>query len=221
MSEENGEYVPSLPECTPFERMVVREYVKHGNKSQAYRTACKEFRRTVPKDPSTDVGKLLKDERIKKAVDEKLTEYEEKADISHFRILSQDRDLAFADIRDLFYGDGTVIPPHELPDQVANCVKKVTQTTTHTKKGDEITTFSYEFWDKHKALDRLFRYMRMGPDHIQRNEHTGKVEHDHKHDHTHKHQIPNEAQEIFERITGRSFHEVYDEPIDPTSEKGS
>lgn len=209
--EENS---PALPECTPFEREVIREFIKHGNRSQAYRTAAKKYRKPLPENVSQAAGNLLKDERVKKAIDEKLSEYEDKADISHLRVLSQDRDLAFADIRDLFHEDGSVIPPHMLPDQVASCVKKITQTTTHTKQGDEITTFSYEFWDKHKALDRLFRYMRMGPDHIQRNEHTGKVEHEHKHEH--KHRIPSEAQEIFERITGKSFNEVYDEPTDST-----
>ncbi len=220
MTEENS---PALPECTPFEREVVREYTKHGNRSQAYRTAAKKFRKSLPENVSQTAGNLLKDERVKRAIDEKLSEYEDKADISHLRVLSQDRDLAFSDVRDLFHEDGSVIPPHMLPDQVAKCVKKITKTTTHTKQGDEITTFSYEFWDKHKALDRLFRYMRMGPDHIQRNEHTGKVQHDHSHDHkhTHRHQVPTEAQEIFERITGRSFHEIYDEPTDSSPEEGS
>lgn len=215
MAENTPEVYPNL---SAFYRCVIREYVKHGNKADAYRKAVQRSKGKLPKSPEKVAYEVFRRDEIKQAVEEKLTEFEDKADVSHLRVLAQDRDLAFADVRDLFQEDGAVIPPHELPENVAKCVKKITQTTTHTKQGDEITTFAYEFWDKHKALDRLFRYLKMGPDTVQRQEHTGKNGGPVQHKHTHS--IPPEAHDIFERITGRSFSEVYEQPNESSQEEG-
>lgn len=78
-------------------------------------------------------------------------------------IMEEEARLAFSDIRGLFNEFGEIVPPHELPDDIARAVKSAKRIErTIPRKDDEpivIVTWEYQFWDKTTALERMSRHL--------------------------------------------------------------
>lgn len=71
--------------------------------------------------------------------------------ISRARILSEESCIAFADVNDIYAADGkTVLPPSQLPPKIRKAIKSIHEHTTKTG-----TKYSYTFYSKGKALERL------------------------------------------------------------------
>ncbi len=204
--------------CNPKEQSLILEYIRTVNMTQAYRDAYRQRNGSLPRKADAKGWKKFQEPKIIAALEEKKKELAWEAEVEAVQLLVQDRRIATADIRDIFEPDGTPIAPHELPEHVACAVKKVHKKENYTKQGDLEIHYIYEFWDKHKALDRLYRYLQMGPDYVQRNEHTGanggpiqqQVNHN----------VPPEAKEVFQKITGKDFDQVYDADVQ-SGEAGS
>lgn len=73
------------------------------------------------------------------------------------RIVREDARIAFADMRGIFQADGSLIPPHELPDDVAAALASVEIVDGYDSEGRPTRRWKYRLWDKSKSLDRLGR----------------------------------------------------------------
>jgi len=80
-------------------------------------------------------------------------------------ILDEETRLAFSDIRGLFFkGDWSLVPPSELPDDVARCISSVQVSVRYIPQGMDAepikeVTYKYTFWDKGRALERLSKHL--------------------------------------------------------------
>lgn len=75
--------------------------------------------------------------------------------LDHGKLLSHLGHMAFADVRKLFAPDGwTLLPPSELPDELAEIVQEVRVQVKHTRNGSE-TTYNYKFPSKLEATKLL------------------------------------------------------------------
>ena len=194
-----------MKELTHKEEIFVLKYIKYSNAARAYQEAYPARDGSLhPHQKCRQWGyNKIKKPEIARAIENYQEELRERAKISATEALLQAKRIASSDIRDLFDKDGKPLSPNNLPEHVAPTLKSLKVEEKHTQNGDVIVTCKYEFWDKHKALDRLYRYLNMGPDHVQRNEHTGKRDSPIKENI--EHSIPDEALEIIKKITGRDL----------------
>lgn len=81
----------------------------------------------------------------------------EMAGVTTPRIVREDARIAFADVRGIFRRDGSLIPPHELPDDVAASLASVEVIEGVDQDGMPTRRWKYRLWDKHKSLQRLGR----------------------------------------------------------------
>jgi hypothetical protein len=65
-------------------------------------------------------------------------------------MLEEEKAIAFSDIRKLFDEHGSLIEPHQLPDDIARAVAGIEIIDLEAGK-----KYKYKLWDKGKALDRL------------------------------------------------------------------
>lgn len=196
---------------TEKQRVFVYEYTKDYNAYRAYRTA---YRRFNGKEADFNVVKVSSHKMLyKPAVQQYLAEHREnvrkRAELEGVDVLLQDRQIALFNCKEVFDEDGTPLPPNELPDFVAQCIKSFEIDERTDNEGNLYRKYKYHFWDKHKALDRLYRYLELSYDSISRNEVTGKdggpiqqVTHN-----TQKHELPTEIKELYKKVTGQDYDE--------------
>jgi hypothetical protein len=66
-------------------------------------------------------------------------------------MLEEEKAIAFSDIRKLFDEHGSLIAPHQLPDDITRAVAAI----EIIDLPDGGSKYKYKLWDKGKALDRL------------------------------------------------------------------
>lgn len=81
-----------------------------------------------------------------------------KMDITAEFVLLEFNKLAKVKASDLYDEDGSLIPPHRLPDWVAAAVSEVKQKTTTLENGREIVEYTYRLHSKVAALDALGKH---------------------------------------------------------------
>ncbi len=112
------------------------------------------------KAASSCMTKLLDNAVFASRLAQRRKEIQYKADVKAVRILEEEKCIAYQDIRRIFNGP-TLIPPQELPEDVARAVSaiKVTQRTIPgNAEGEQPvveTVYEYKFWDKGRSLERL------------------------------------------------------------------
>ena len=122
------------------------------------------------KTAEVQASTLLRNPKIVAAVKRALDLRAHRTGITQDRILKEEACLAFADPREIFR-DGTLIPPSELPDEVARAISSIEliERTREHKNGESTTErfYKYRFWDKGKSLERLYKHLGMfAPDRI-------------------------------------------------------
>ena len=148
------------------------EWLIDRNGTRAYKVAYP----SVKKDDTAGAAapRLLGNVRVKAYVKKKLTEISEEAKIDAIRVLKEEARLAFSDIRKLFK-DGIIIPPDELPDEIALAISgcEIIERIIMGTDDEQVVErrFKYKLWDKGQALRRLETYLGML---VERKEITGK-----------------------------------------------
>lgn len=131
-------------------------YLECGNASKAYRQV---YSIKNMSDASIHVAasRLLANAKITLRLQELRQPAIEAAQVTVEKVLQEAARLAFADVRKLYRPDGTLIPIHELDDDIAAAITGVDV----VESGDKVLTKKYKLADKNAAIERLFKHLGM------------------------------------------------------------
>ncbi len=103
-------------------------------------------------------SRMLRRDKVRKAVDAALARINERASITKERVLQSLLNIAEFDPRRLFNSDGTIKPMSALPNDVALAIASV---ESDDSDGD---VKKVKLWDKVKALELLGRHLKLFDD---------------------------------------------------------
>lgn len=104
-------------------------------------------------------NKLLKRERVRNAVLERLQAAQDVIQVDVENVLYEIRRIAFSDMRKLYHENGELKAPYELDDDTAAAVASIKKKEQYDKDGNLIgTTWEYRMWDKSNAHDKFMKY---------------------------------------------------------------
>lgn len=163
---------------TEFEHRLVDAYMRNGGHQAA---AFKECHPTAanwqPEAIYSAASQAFAMTRVRIRIAQLRAESAARTAITTDKVLQQAFNLAFSDTRKLFGPDGTLLMPHQWPDDIAAAVASVdvvedsvtqqvetvddenNKTTTTTTTTYARYTKKVKLWDKNPALDKLFRHM--------------------------------------------------------------
>lgn len=143
----------------PKVQAFINEYmVDHNGKQAAIRAGYS------PKTAEVQASRLLRNAKVRAAVDEAETKQAERLELKSDGVLTELKKLAFSDIRTIFGPNGTILPIHEWPDAIAAAVSSVEVVTTRVPGSDPIEyeyTSKFRLWDKKGALELLGKNLRL------------------------------------------------------------
>jgi phage terminase small subunit len=107
------------------------------------------------------VGSLmLRTPHIQEAIQAHKKKRQKRTEIKADQVLREAAKLAFCDIRQVYNPkDFEMVPPSELPDDVAAAVSGIEKKVKVYDNETELVTYKYTFWDKNRALEKLFRHL--------------------------------------------------------------
>ena len=156
---------------SPKQAAFVREYLKDFNATRAA-IAAGYSEKTADQQGS----RLLKNVKVKAAIDAKLQKADLKSDITVQRVLVELAKLAFSDPRDLYREDGSLKSVTELDDDAAASLSSLEVVTLAKKQqsaGDDdkpapaLELHKLKRWDKTKALELIGRHLGMFKDKVE------------------------------------------------------
>lgn len=128
----------------------VREYLVDLNATQA------AIRAGYAKTSADIHGcSLLKDPRIKAAVDEAMASRSHRTEVRADRVLGELVRLAESDPAQVFGDDGALLPLKLMPEQIRRAISSMDVITSQS--GATVTRI--KFWDKTRALELLARHL--------------------------------------------------------------
>jgi len=178
---------------TPKQENFCIEYLKSGNASDAYRKAYSKF--DMKESSVNRIAKGLVDnikiisrlEQLKKPVIEK-------AQLTLERVILENMNIAFFDIRTILDNDGAVKPVNEWPPEAGAAISSIEVLEQYEGSGKDRVFVGYlkkvKLVEKGAALDRLMK-------------HLGGYEQDNK-------QKGNALQDFYNKISGGSLPIVHD-----------
>jgi len=134
----------------PKIRRFVAEYLKDQNGTQAAIRAGYS-----KKTANEQAAQLLAKLSVREAVDAELAKIQEKAGLTQERVLNALLKVAEIDPRMLFDKDGTLLPIHKIPADVAATIAAI---ESDDKDG---SIKKVKFWDKVRALELLGKHLKM------------------------------------------------------------
>lgn len=96
---------------------------------------------------------------IQQYISELKAKISESTEISAERVLKEYASLGFANASDFYEPNGEAKPINELTKEQSKAISKVVRKVVKTDNGTEITTFSYQFHDKLKALENVAKHI--------------------------------------------------------------
>jgi len=151
-----------LPPLTDKQAKFVEEYLIDLNATQA------AIRAGYSEKSAGTIGteNMLKPS-IQFAIRQRQQELKKSTEITQERILKEESCLAYSDLKDLLNEDGTMIPPHQIPEELRRAISSVEVIERWIKgAGDEPereVKYKYRFWDKGRSLERISRHLGMYP----------------------------------------------------------
>jgi phage terminase small subunit len=104
-----------------------------------------------------NASKLLRNPKVKAAIEKVQKRAADKAEISQQRILEEEGRLAFLNPQGLVNEKGKLLDLHELPEDVARAIVGLDV----VRQNDGSLKYKYRFSDKGKSLERLSRHLGM------------------------------------------------------------
>jgi phage terminase small subunit len=162
------------PKIEPAEARAERfcqEYLKDHNGTQAAIRAGYSAR-----SASVQASRLLTNAKVKQCLAELEEELKERSMLSAELVREECRRIVAFSVKQLFREDGSPIPIHELPDEVAACISSIEYETRPDRPlagSDDVAVFlpiyltKLRFWPKVSALDSAARMMGMFKDSLE------------------------------------------------------
>ena len=139
---------------TDKQKRFCEEYVIDLNGSQAAIRAG-----YTEKSARVTAAKMLTNANIEGYISQLKQKHSESTDISAERVLKEYASLGFANAADFYEPNGEAKPINELTKEQSKAISKVVRKVVKTDNGTEITTFSYQFHDKLKALENVAKHI--------------------------------------------------------------
>lgn len=152
------------------ERLFVNEFIRTSNVTKAAKAAgCSA------KSAAQAGSRMYKRVNVKAAIDARLEKAADKAELKAADVLAEMRKLAFANLKGAFAEDGSLLPMHEMPDDVAAALIGVETDEIFGGRGRKKVKVGYtrkvKLIDKVRALEMLGKHFKLFTDTV---EHTGK-----------------------------------------------
>lgn len=154
---------------TPKQKRFVGEYLIDLNATQA------AIRSGYSAKRAQEIGwQQLQKTTVQAAIQEAIAERERRTEITQDRVLRELGRIGFSDIRQLFTIDGTLLAPHDWPDDIAAAVSSVEVDELFEGRGEVRVSIGYtrkvKLWEKNSALEKIGKHLKMFTDKL---EHTG------------------------------------------------
>ncbi len=164
MSKEQKVSLTKLrSKLTPNQRIFCDEYLVDRNGTRSYLKGYPNVK--LEETAAAAASRLLKNVKIKAYIEARLAKLQKETEATVERILQEECQLAYSDIRKIFNDEGTTIPPHELPDDIAPAIAGIEITERILISGDDEDVvqriYKYRFWDKGQALNRIEKHLGM------------------------------------------------------------
>ncbi len=111
------------------------------------------------KTAEVQASRLLSLAKVSMAVEVKRKELAHDLGITRERVLKEIAAIAFADVRKLYRADGSMLKPHEWPDDVAASVAGLDTNELRADGAAIGFTQKVKGWDKSKALENLLKHL--------------------------------------------------------------
>ncbi len=144
--------MPKGDKLTNLQQRFTNNILKGLNQTDAYLKAGYKCSRAAAR---ANAARLITNDNIKKVVEAGQEKASDKDEITKERVLREEARLAFVDLRQLCDEDGTFIPLHKLPDDIARAVIGLEV----IRQVDGNLKFKYKFSDKGRALERISRHL--------------------------------------------------------------
>ncbi len=159
-----------IAEITDKEELFCQAVVKGKSNSDAYREAY-ETARMKPESINRMAHDLRQNLKITSRIAFLRDQAARAAVITESRVLTETGRIAFADLRKAFAEDGSLLPPHKWPDELASAVKSIKvvemagSMAVNAEDGSvtHVPMYTKEIvlCDKNSALEKLFKHMGM------------------------------------------------------------
>ena len=137
-----------------------KAYVLTGNASAAYRLSYPKSLKWKEEVVHQAASRMRNNNKVSARIKELQDEVKEKFDISAERLLLEQSGIALFDFRKLFDGDGRLINPVDMPEDVAAVVSSVkvsrVKRLPDDPTDDEIVEI--KLWNKNNSIDSLFKH---------------------------------------------------------------
>ena len=154
----------------PKQQAFIKEYLIDLNATKAaIRAGYSE------KWAGTNADKLLKNTKIAAAIQKAMDERANKLEITAERVLQEIAKLAFGNIKNVYASNGQLIPPQDLPEEVAATITEVTEEQLGTGEGAVLVRRKYKIADKKANLELLGKHLRLFTDRLEVKDDIGPV----------------------------------------------
>lgn len=133
-----------------------REYVVDHNGTRAYKAA--GYKSGSDAAAAAAASRLLKNGNVQALIVGFEAKVGKKYEKRLGDIVEESARMGLFDPRLLYYPDGSPIPPHLWPPEVAACVSSYEFASIGRGKKKVVYLSKVRFWDKNTALDRLFKH---------------------------------------------------------------
>lgn len=142
---------------TPRQERFAQEYVLTGNAAEAYRRAYPRSQKWAESTLYPRASTLLTHSKVSARIHGLQQKLNEKFEITAERLLQEQARIALFDFRKLYDGDGKLIDPREMPDDVASAVSSVKVKRVFREDGNYEDIIELKLWNKNTALESLFK----------------------------------------------------------------
>ena len=119
--------------------------------------------KTTDRTAEVEASRILRKPEITEYLIQKSLELEKNTDITVEKVLQEWGKIGFSNVQDLFDEIGRLIPPQNLPRELAACITEVQIKTILGEDGEPgaLTEYKYKLSSKQNALDSIAKYFQM------------------------------------------------------------
>lgn len=164
-----------VDKLSEFEELFCLEFTKDLNGTQAYLRA-RQNPKLKPRSAQTEASKLLSKPILVQKIRTLMEERKERVLVDSDDVLRELKRMGYSDLRGLFKEDGTIIPVHEWPEDLARAVSSIEVEEIFEWIDKEKVWTGYtkkiKFWPKDKALELMGKHKKLFTEKV---EHSGSV----------------------------------------------
>jgi phage terminase small subunit len=161
---------------TEFEDLFCLEFTKDLNGTQSYLRAKGPEWKGKRTTAGAECHKLLKKPEVVRKIRTLMEKRAERVQVDSDDVLRELKHLGHSDLRRIYKADGTIMHPHEWPDDIARAIASIEVEELFEGHGDDRTWIGYtkkvKLWPKDKGLELMGKHKKLF---TEKHEHSGTV----------------------------------------------